>query len=169
MCLVSPHKEFLKKKFKQERDAMEKKYVNVKNDITVGSYVYVVKPKKVFSRGFRPTWYEKPRKVLACLNTAPKCYKLANFPRSVYRSEIAPTSEPGIEREKFFYIAKERKIGGKQLRSQAKVGQEIQYLIKSYSDKSFEEWVSKLELNRLKNEGFLCNFDEWFESGKISK
>lgn len=52
MCLVSPHKEFLKKKFKQERDAMEKKYVNVKNDITVGSYVYVVKPKKVFSRGF---------------------------------------------------------------------------------------------------------------------
>ena len=157
---VSPSKEFLKQKFKEEREHMYEKYKNG-SDLKVNDFVRVVKPKTVFSRGYKASFYDKVRKITKVLATAPPTFKILGLQRSYYRAELAPTCESTVEKEKFYYITKERKIGGRQLRSGEKIGQEKQFLIKSYSDLDFEKWVDEQEIKKLHHDKLLCNFDLW--------
>jgi hypothetical protein len=159
-AIISPQKEFLKEKFRQERELLDKKYAKRKSDIKVGDHVRVVKPKVTFSRGYKATFFDKVRKVVKILPTAPPTYLVSGLERSYYRSELAPTCEPTNDRETFYYISKERSVGGRELRSKAKIGQEKEYLIKSYNTE-FEEWVTESELQKLKDDKLLCNIDKW--------
>ena len=166
-CLIPANTEFLKKKFDTERKLMDRKYKKVKNDLEVGTVVHVVKPKTVFSRGYKASFFDKRRKITKILPTSPPTFKVSGLERSYYRAELAPTKESEVERQKTYYIYKERKTGGRQLRSHSKSGETKEFLIKSYSDPEFEEWVDEIRLERLQNEKLLSNFDQWFESGTV--
>ena len=71
------------------------------------------------------------------------------------------------EKERFYYIVKERIVGGRVLRSQAKSGEEKVYLIKTHSDPNFEEWVNANEIKRLHNGRYVLNIGQWFESAAV--
>ena len=162
-ALESPHREFLKKKFVEERKVLEKKYEAKAFDIKEGMLVHVSKLKKQFSRGYKPVFHEKPRKVVEILKTFPPTIQVAGVKRSLYRAEVAPTTESTTERPRSFYILKERKIGGRQLRSQNLSGQTHQYLIKSYTDPDFQDWVDEAEVRRLEKNNVLHNYGQWFK------
>ena len=160
-AIISPNKEYLKEKFKHERALMHQKYAKRKIDIKVGDFVRTVKPKSTFSRGYKVTFFDKVRKLTKILPTAPPTFRVSGLERSYYRSELAPTCEPSVEKEQHYYISKDRCVGGRELRSKVKVGQEKEFLIKSYNDKNFEEWISEHELQRLDNDKLLCHTAEW--------
>ena len=162
-ALVSPHKEFLKKKFMEERAIIKEKYDGKEFDIKEQMLVHVSKLKTQFQRGYKPVFHEKPRKVIKILKTYPPTIRVAGVKRALYRSEVAPTSERTVDRPRSFYILKERKIGGRQLRSKNLSGQTHQYLIKSYTDPDFEEWVDEAEVRRLEKNNVLYNFGQWIK------
>ena len=174
-ALVSPQREILKKKFKEERETMVKKHEKRKNDIKAGMYVYVAKPKTLFARGYKAKYYDKPKKVIRVLSTAPRTFKIAGVKRSCYRWELAITQEPNLEEGKqkeekgeetddsdqLYFIVKERTSGGRVLRSQTTSGQEKEYLIKSHQDPDFENWISAKEIKKLHDGRLLSNGDIW--------
>ena len=162
-AVLSPHTEFLQQKFLEEHEAMKAKYKDRRIDIKEGMLVHVVKPKTKFQRGYKPMFYEQPRKVTKILETYPPTFRIAGHNRSFYRAELAPTTAVTIEKPKSFYILKERKVGGRQLRSKTVSGQIKQYLIKSYTDIGFEEWVDEKEVRRLYANNVLHNFGQWFK------
>ena len=93
----------------------------------------------------------------------PPTIRVSGVKRSLYRAEVAPTTEATTERPRSFYILKERKVGGRQLRSQKLSGQTYQYLIKSYTNPDFEDWVDETEVRRLEKNNVLHNFGQWFK------
>ena len=96
--------------------------------------------------------------------------------KAYYRWQLAPTTcniesdkeqMQNVESDKdqpqkdFYYIVKDCSIGDRVLRSNIKTGQQKEYLIKSYGDLEFQNWVGKSEILKLKNEGLLSNIDKW--------
>ena len=94
------------------------------------------------------------RKITKILPTSPPTFKVSGLERSYYRAELAPTKESEVERQKTYYIYKERKTGGRQLRSHSKSGETKEFLIKSYSGR-FASQQLLAELNNKINFGII--------------
>ena len=164
-CLLSPNKEFLKQKFKEERDARVSNHKKKKTDLKPGSFVYVAKTKFKFSRGYKPSFNSKVHKITQVLNTFPVTYRVSGLPRSYYRNELAVTTNEVIElNEKIYFIVEVRSVGDKTLRSGVISSGKKEYLIKSHLDKDYQEWVNETVLNELEDGKLLSNFDKWCKS-----
>ena len=148
---------------------MDRKYKKVKNDLEVGTVVHVVKPKTVFSRGYKASFFDKRRKITKILPTTPVTFRISGLSRSYYREELAPTSkiEDTVKKTGSYFVQKERVVGGRELRSKVKSGQVKEFLIKSYIDPEFEEWVDNKGLQKLKNEKLLCDTSIGVESTSL--
>ena len=146
-AVVTPYKEMLQKKFREEREKMSKKYKNKKIDIKENDTVFVVKPKTIFSRGYKSNFNDKTKKVEKVFKTSPPTFKLTGLKRLFYRNEIAPTIDSEIENKQdkqYYFIVKKRVFVGRELRAyRSRVGQQYEYLIRSHSDPDCEEWVSE--------------------------
>ena len=163
--------EYLRRKFQSERKNFEKIHKK-KTDLKVDGLVYVVKPKTLFSRGYKPTFGDKVRKITKILPTTPVTFRISGLSRSYYREELAPTSkieekEDTVKKTGSYFVQKERVVGGRELRSKVKSGQVKEFLIKSYIDPEFEEWVDNKGLQKLKNEKLLCDTSIGVESTSL--
>lgn len=166
--LIPANAEYLRQKFREEREKLTEKYKNFKSDLVVGSSVYVVKPKTKFMRGYKANFEDKVRKITACLPTCPPTFKVQGLHRSFYRNELSLTGiDDFVGKKPCYYISKERLAGGRQLRSQNKSGQIKEYLIKSYTEPEFEKWVTDQDLQKLKDEKLLCYADIRGESESV--
>ena len=129
--------------------------------LTVGTLVRHVLPKSVFHKAYKSNFSDKMYKIERIVPSSPPMYFLQGLSQPYYFEQLAvvakDTSSTGEERRRrpVFFIARTRRLDGRETRSGAKSNQVTQYLVKSVIDKSFSHWLSESEVEKLRKNGGL--------------
>ena len=161
--VTDPKKADILKKFYAEKTIKhEKKYGKKKwdsSDLLINDSVRILEPaKNIFEKSYKPAFSNEIYKIERINTTVPPTYFI-NDPKyknkGFYRSEISKTWPLQKIRKKDLFIAAEKKIEGRVLRSGQKSNQKKLFLLKSKQNKDKGHWVDESEISRLKNKGLI--------------
>ena len=144
--------------------------MNKKPPIFEGDFVRTLKKKNIFSKSYQPRFSEDIHRVVQVRDwTVPPTYRVENHHRWWYLPELSlvrvePKTETHAPPETNYYISQTRKKAGRETRSGQISNQEIQYLVKSVSDKSFSHWLSEAEVIKLRKKGQILDLSSAADS-----
>ena len=155
-----------KEKYGQERikkNAMyEQKYKKQKlrdpegiTDLSIGDNVRHMNEVKIFDKSYKSGWSQEISPVVRIKDTVPRQYFIGSSSKAFYRNELSKVTNLNENEDKNYFIAQTKKVSGRQTRSGAKSGQEIQYLLKSRQDPSVSHYITESEKNKLEKLGQL--------------
>lgn len=137
----------------EHKEKMKEREKKIK-PLAIGTKVRLVKDPKLFRRGFDPNAQLEILTITDRYQTFPTTYKVNQLPRKFYREEIRVVPQLN-EKEKQYYIAGEKKISLSKLRSGRDAKSEIVYLLRARNDPFLSEYISKDQLEQLKQNGYL--------------
>ena len=149
------NEEFLRARFLEDFAKYKRRFSHQKPLFAVGDTIRLLKKRQVFSRGYEPYFEPEIHVVKRVIWTHPITYKIEGKQRAFYSQEMVHADEAEAPAEKNYFIEKTRRVKTKTLRSGATVGGESQYLLKAKNDPNQSSWISQLEYQKLKDNGYL--------------
>ena len=148
----------LKKFYALETIKHEKKYgkkIWREDDLSIGDSVrYLLPSRNIFQKSYEPAFSDGIFRVTKLKDTAPPVYFI-DAPtvkgRSFYRQELSRSWPIERPRKKDLFVASERLIDGRILRSGQKSNQKKQYLLRSRQKNEPGHWIDQEEFDRLKS------------------
>ena len=149
------NEEYLRAKFLEDYARHKKRFVFQKPLFAVGDGVRLLEKRNVFTRGYEPSFGQQVHVVKKVIWTYPITYKIEGKQRAYYSPEMVRADEAELPEDKNYFVEKTRRVKTKTLRSGAKIGGELQYLLKAKNDPHQSSWMTEFEYRKLKDGGFL--------------
>ena len=155
--------DILKKFYAIKTIEHEKKYGKKKwnsSDLSINDSVRILEPSKnIFEKSYKPPFSNEIYKIARINTTVPTTFFIDDpkySKKAFYRSDLSKTWPLADKiRKKDLFIAAEKKVEGRVLRSGQKSNQKKLFLLKSKQNKDKAHWVDESEISRLKNKGLI--------------